>query len=546
MKGRVFMEYDALNYPHSSRRNVIFGNKGMVATSQPLAAQAGLDILKKGGNAVDAAIATAVCLTVVEPTSNGIGSDAFAIVSMDNNLYGLNASGPSPRGISIEALIKEGYKEMPQYGWVPVTVPGAPGAWVSLSSRFGRLPLTEVMAPAIEYAAGGYAVTPTTAKYWQIALNEYKKQLKEDEFQYFFKTFAPHGKAPAPGEVWSSIDIAKTLQSIAETNGESFYSGDLMEKIDEFSRKSGGYLRKIDLENFKPKWVDPVKINYRGYEVWEIPPNGQGIVALMALNILKGFDFKKNDPLETYHKQIEAVKIALTDGQRYITDPDYMEIDVKDLLSDNYAEEKRKLIGRQALLPEPGSSSDSDTVYLATADNEGNMVSYIQSNFVHFGSGIVVPQTGISLQNRGYTFSLNKQHVNCLSPGKRSYHTIIPGFLSKNGTPVGPFGIVGGFMQTQAHVQVIMNVIDLHLNPQASLDAPRWQWLRGKHVAIEPAFLQSHAESLGELGHEIQRETDYGGITEAFFGRGQIIWRDEENVFAAGTDPRTDGYIAVW
>lgn len=540
------MEYDALHYPYTSRRNVVFGKKGMVVTSQPLAAQAGLEMLKRGGNAIDAAIATATCLTVVEPITNGIGGDAFAIVWPGGNLYGLNSSGPAPAGISIDILKKNGHNEIPQYGWVPVTVPGAPAAWVELSNRFGKLPLTEVMAPAIEYAANGYAVTPTTAKYWKLAFEDYKANLKGDEFQEWFRTFAPHGRAPEAGELWSCKHLSDSLQSIAETSGESFYRGDLAEKIDAFSQRYKGYIKKEDLERYKPEWVKPIKVNYRGYDVWELPPNGQGIVVLMALNILKGFEFKERDSLDTYHKQIEAIKIALTDGKIYITDPNYMKIKIEDLLSDDYAEEKRKLIGKKALLTEIEDSSNGDTVYLAAVDSEGNMVSYIQSNYIHFGSGLVVPNTGISLQNRGFNFSMNKLHDNCLQPGKRSYHTIIPGFLSKNNTPIGPFGVIGGFMQTQGHLQILMNSIDFKLNPQSALDAPRWQWLREKLVAVEPIFSQDYAQLLEGLGHVVKREPDYGGFGEAFFGRGQIIWRDKSGITAGGTDPRTDGYVAVW
>ncbi len=535
------MKLDSSYYPYSSRRMTVFAKKGMVATSQNLAAEAGLEILKKGGNAIDAAIATAACLTVVEPTSCGIGGDAFALVWTRGKLYGLNASGPAPRKISLEAVKKAGYKEMPRYGWYPVTVPGAPSAWAELSRRFGKLPLTRVLAPAIEYAYKGYPVSPVVGKYWKEAFDDYRKNTEGEVFKYWFETFAPQGRVPEIGQVWRSPAHARTLEAIAETRAESFYRGELAEKIEDFSRKYGGYITKEDLENFAPEWVEPIKVNYRGYEVWEIPPNGQGLVALMALNILKGFEFTDKDKADTYHKQIEAIKLAFADGKQYLTDLRKMKVKVTDLLSDAYAEERRKRIGKQAIQPLPGRPPQSGTVYLAAADEEGNMVSFIQSNYMGFGSGLVVPGTGISLHNRGCNFSLDPFHVNCLEPGKKPYHTIIPGFLTKNNRPIGPFGVMGGFMQPQGHVQVIMNTIDFQLNPQAALDAPRWLWVEGKKVKLEHAFPQHIAESLASMGHDVE-----WSLASKIFGRGQIIWRDEEGVLAGATDPRADGVVAAW
>lgn len=533
---------DPLYYPYPSRRNTVFGKKGMVATSQPLAAQAGLDILKKGGNAIDAAIATAASLTVLEPTSNGIGSDAFALVWTKGKLHGLNASGPAPQSISIEKLEQAGHKEMPKYGWIPVTVPGAPGAWADLSKRFGKLSLKETLEPAITYAREGYPISPALGLYWKRAYDNYKKVLKGDEFNPWFETFAPSGRVPEIGEVWSSEGHAKTLESIAETNAESFYRGKLAEKIDQYSKKYGGFLTKEDLAAFYPEWVDPIKVNYRGYDVWEIPPNGQGIIALMALNILKGYDFEEKDSVETYHKQIEAIKLAFTDGMKYITQSDKMRVTVEQLLSETYAQERRGLITGEALQPEPGEPSNGGTVFLATADEEGNMVSFIQSNYNGFGSGIVIPGTGISMQNRGSNFSLDRTHDNRLEPGKKTYHTIIPGFLTKDNQAVGPFGVMGGFMQPQGHVQVIMNTIDFHLNPQAALDAPRWHWKNDKIVEVDPTFPQHIAHALSRKGHQIVRALDH-----YVFGRGQIIWRNPETgVLQGGTEPRTDGHVSVW
>ncbi|MCA1040289.1 gamma-glutamyltransferase [Bacillus infantis] len=515
---------------------------GMVATSQPLAAQAGLDIMKKGGNAIDAAIATAACLTVVEPTSNGIGGDAFALVWTNESLYGLNGSGPSPQSISIEKVKEKGHETMPSHGWVPVTVPGAPSAWAELSERFGRLPLKEVLQPAIDYARHGYPVSPILGKYWAGAHKVYKKRFTSPEYEEWFKVFAPNGKAPEIGEMWKSEDHARTLEAIAETNAESFYRGEIADKIAKASEEGGGFLSKEDLEGYKAEWVDPISVNYRGYDIWEIPPNGQGLVALMALNILKGYEFTHREDAEQLHLQLEAMKQAFTDGKTYITDPDFMKTRVEDLLSEEYAEAARRKITGEARLPEPGSLPKGGTVYLSTADSEGNMVSFIQSNYMGFGSGVVVPGTGIGLQNRGHDFSLDPNHENALAPGKKTYHTIIPGFITKGSDAVGPFGVMGGYMQPQGHVQVAMNMIDFNLNPQAALDAPRWQWTEGNKIEVEYTMPNHLVKQLAAKGHEIKVAYDSGG-----FGRGQVITRNPETgVLTGGTEPRTDGTIASW
>lgn len=531
-----------LNYPYASQRMATIARKGMIATSQPLAAQAGLDILKKGGNAIDAAIATAACLTVVEPTANGIGGDAFALVWTNGELHGLNSSGPSPKSISIDAVKERGFEQMPKHGLVPVTVPGVPAAWAALSKRFGRLPLSEVLKPAIEYAENGYPLSPILGKYWKYAYEVFKKNLTSDEYKGWFETFAPKGRTPEIGEMWSSSGHASTLRSIAETKAESFYRGELAEKIAAFSKQYNGFLSAEDLAEYQPEWVQPISVNYRGYDVWEIPPNGQGLVALLALNTLKGFELKEKESIETYHKQIEAMKLAFADGKKYITDPREMSVTVEQLLSEKFASARRNLIGDEALQPEPGTPPKGGTVYLAAADEEGNMVSYIQSNYMGFGSGIVVPGTGIALQNRGADFSLDPTHENALKPGKKTYHTIIPGFLTKDGNAVGPFGVMGGYMQPQGHAQVVMNTVDFHLNPQSALDAPRWQWIEDKKILVEHSFPQHIAQALAAKGHEVQVALDSGG-----FGRGQIIWRDHvTGVLFGGTEHRTDGAIAAW
>lgn len=535
------MKFDSLAYPYASQRNVVFANQGMVATSQPLAAQAGLDILKQGGNAIDAAVAAAACLTVVEPTSNGIGGDAFALVWHNQSLYGLNASGPAPRGLSVDVVKNAGFTEIPAAGWIPVTVPGAPAAWAEMTKRFGSLSLSQLLKPAIDYAERGYPVSPTTSRNWLKAVAHYKQTLKADYFRYWFDTFCIAGRAPAIGESWRAPDMAKTLQLIAESDGAAFYHGQLAEAIDTFSRQTGGYLRGEDLAAYQPEWVDPINICYRGYDIWEIPPNGHGLVALSALNILKGFEFEARDCWETYHRQIEAMKLAFADGQKFIADRNKMKVTVADLLGEHYAEQRRNLIGSKAGIPEAGDPRSGGTVYLATADQFGNMVSFIQSNYMGFGSGLVVPGTGISLHNRGHNFVLQKDHANCLEPGKRPYHTIIPGFITKNSQAVGPFGVMGAFMQPQGHVQVVMNTIDFHLNPQAALDAPRWQWISGKTVEIEQGTSEKIIEGLMEAGHDVRVIADPTG-----FGRGQIIWRTDKQSFAGGTESRTDGTIACW
>ena len=545
------MEYKV--NPYHSERVVTYAHKGMVATSQPLAAQAGLDIIKKGGNAVDAAVATAACLTVVEPISNGLGGDAFAIVWLNNEMYGLNSSGPAPKAISIEAVNRHlqnfpddapggeysrplEAQTMPVRGWIPVTVPGIPAAWAALNKRFGNLSLKECLAPAISYAENGYPISPILGRYWGRSFPAYKG------FEEWCSTFAPKGRAPKIGEIWSSPNHAATLKEIAYTDAESFYRGPIADKIIAESNKGGGFFDKSDLSDYSPEWVTPISVNYRGYDVWELPPNGQGLVALIALNILKGFDFKTEITAETYHLQWEAIKLAFAAGIEYITDPRHMKVSVEDLLSDAYTDTLRSKIGSTAQDPAPVKPAKGGTVYLATADGDGNMVSYIQSNYTGFGSGIVIPGTGIAMQNRGHDFSLNPDHSNCLQGGKRTYHTIIPGFLTKSGQAVGPFGVMGGYMQPQGHVQVLMNSIDFGHSPQAVLDAPRWIWAGGKRFDVERSFPNHIGHEMVLRGHEVGISTE-----QAVFGRGQVIWRDSESgVLAGGTEPRADGAVVGW
>lgn len=531
-----------LSNPYPIKRNATYARNGMVATSQPLASQAGIEILKKGGNAIDAAIATAACLTVVEPTSNGIGGDAFALVWTKNRLHGLNGSGRSPQSISIDAVKEAGYQKIPQYGWIPVTVPGVPAAWADLSEKFGKLPLEEVLQPAITYVEEGFPISATLSRNWQRAYTNFSKLLKEDYYKHWFKTFAPNGRAPKVGEIWTSKGHAETLRSLAKTKSASFYNGELAEKIVQFSKANGGFLSADDLAEHQSEWVHPLRVNYRGYDVWELPPNGQGIITLQALKILKGYEFSERESLYTYHKQIEAMKLAFADGLKFITEESKMPITSEDLLSDSYAAERRGLIGNEAMNAEPGHLAKGGTIFLCTADKEGNMVSYIQSNYMGFGSGLVVPGTGITLQNRGYDFSMDPTHANALEGSKKTYHTIIPGFLTKENDAIGPFGVMGGFMQPQGHLQVMMNTIDFGMNPQAALDAPRWKWVQGKTVEVEHRFFHHIADLLAQKGHDIQYNLD-----PSSFGWGQIIWRNPQTgVLIGGSESRTDGTVATW
>jgi len=538
--------FDPLYQKYPSRRTPIYARGGMVNCSSPQASAAGLEILRRGGNAIDAAVAAAAALTVVEPTSNGLGSDAFAIVwsEREKTLFGLNASGPAPQLASAEKVLADGKDQngkMPAHGWTPVTVPGAPAAWAALSKRFGALPLSAALSPAVNYARGGYPCAPHLARAWQQSFESYRERLTEPCFSAWFRTFAPQGRAPEAGEIVRLRDHADSLEAIGASGAEDYYRGALARKIDAESRKYGGYLRYDDLAAFSPQWVEPIRVNYRGYEVCEIPPNGQGIVALMALNILKEFDFPEKDSDLTVHRQIEALKMAFADAFRYVTDPADMTVDPVRLLDPAYGAMRAAAMGPRAQVWGSALPPKSGTVYLCCADGEGNMVSYIQSNYMGFGSGIVVDGTGIALQNRGADFSLDPKAANVLRPGKRSYHTIIPGFLMQNGLPVGPFGVMGGYMQPQGHIQVVMNCVDFHLDPQQALDAPRFQWLRDGRVIVESRFDEEIARALRRRGHDLSVE-----LSAPVFGRGQMIERLENGVLVGGTEGRTDSNIACF
>lgn len=530
--------FDVTKYSAPSVRRCILAQRGMVCSSQPLAAQAGLEMLRRGGNAVDAAIATAAVLTVVEPTSNGLGGDAFAQIWMDGRLYGLNGSGRAPK-LADPELLRSKYGGMPELGWYPVNVPGMTGAWAEAHGRFGRLPFAEVLAPAISYAADGYPVAPIVSRLWNDDFERFAPLSREEVFAPWFKTFAPEGRAPRAGEVFRNPELAESLGRLAETNCESFYRGELAAAIDAWSRKTGGWLRADDLAAYRPEWVEPISVDYRGYKVWELPPNGHGLVVLMTLGILAGAP-AYDGSLESIHRAIEAMKLAYADGKKYIAERSAMPYTTEQLLDEDYLAARRALIGHDALEPMPGSPNCGGTVYFCTADGDGNMVSWIQSNYNGFGSAVVVPGTGIALHNRGCNFSLDPASPNCLAPGKRPYHTIIPGFLTKGSRAIAPFGVMGAFMQPQGHVQVMLNLLDRGMNPQEALDAPRWQWTGGKRVELEPTFTPSAAADLAARGHDI---AEGDSIT---FGRGQIIWRNADGVLCGATEPRADGGIAAF
>ncbi len=536
------MDFDFLASPNPLSRGSVFGRRGAVATTQPLAAQAGMTILQAGGNAIDAAIATAIALTVVEPTSNGIGSDAFALVWSDGRLHGLNASGRAPRLATLDAYRSRGYDMVPELGWAGVTVPGAVSAWAELHERFGRLAFASLFEPAIELAEGGFPVSPVVARFWGRAHNDYRKRADGPEFEGWFATFAPEGRTPSAGQLSSLPDHAVSLRVIAASDGRSFYEGELADRIDAFSRATDGYLRGDDLAAHRAQWVEPIGTNYRGFDVWEIPPNGHGIIALSALNILEGFEFDPTsfDDPRAWHLQIEAMKLAFADSTAYVADPDVVDVPIAGMIDKDYAAARRMLITDEASIPAPGEPPRGGTVYLCTADGEGNMVSFIQSNYQGFGSAIVVPGTGIALQNRGANFSLDLNHPNALAPGKRPYHTIIPGFLTHGGEAIGPFGVMGGFMQPQGHLQVVMRTVDQHLHPQAALDAPRWRWEHGRVVWLEHRTPPSIVDDLRARGHEVVLVRE-----PSAFGRGQIIWR-HGNALVAGSESRADGQALVW
>jgi gamma-glutamyltranspeptidase / glutathione hydrolase len=490
-------------------------------------------MLVEGGNAVDAAIAAAVTLTVVEPVSNGIGSDAFAIVWDGRQLHGLNASGRSPAAWTPEYF---GGNAVPALGWNSVTVPGAVSAWVELHAKFGKLPFDRLFGPAISYGRNGFLVSPTVAAQWAEQVPLFAAQ------PGFAEAFMPGGRAPKAGELFRFPDHADTLEKIAATRGEAFYRGELAATLEAHASANGGAMRASDLAAHRANWVGTISGTYRGYTVHEIPPNGQGIVALIALGLLDQFDMSSYpvDSADSLHLQIEAIKFGFADAQAYVADIDHMPFDPKRLLDKSYLKQRAALIDPKQARPAVAGAPDRGTAYLTAADASGVMVSMIQSNYMGFGSGVVVPGTGIALQNRGADFVATKGHPNQVGPSKRPYHTIIPAFVTKDGSPVMSFGVMGGPMQPQGHVQVLTRIADHDQNPQAACDAPRFRWINGLQVSYEKGFPDSTLDELRRRGHDLVAVDDYNQ-----FGSCQAIWRLDDGYFAA-SDPRRDGQAAAF
>ena len=522
-------------FPYASQRMPVMG-QNMVAASQPLAAQAGLEMLRHGGNAVDAALATAITLTVVEPTMNGIGGDGFCILWDGKQLHGLNASGRSPMNLKLDQY--RGLDSVPQFGWPAVTVPGQVSGWVELSKRFGRLPFERLFASAIDYAEKGFMVTPVTARLWNRVSPRYT------DFEDF-SVFTPGGRAPQAGELFRNPDQARSLQSIAESRGESFYRGELAEKFVAASTEAGGSFTLEDLDQHRADWVELISHEYHGYRLHEIPPNGQGLAALIMLGMLEYTDHDQHphDSADALHLQIEAMKFAFADAHRYVSDPDHLDLDISQLLDPAYLESRAKQIDlNTAGAAVAGVPTKGNTVYLTAADESGMMVSYIQSNYDEFGSGIVIPGTGISLQNRGTGFTLEEGHPNQIGPGKRPFHTIIPAFLTRDGKPLMSYGVMGGGMQPQGHAQMVLRMFDQGMNPQAAVDAPRWQVMEDGQIRLEAGLDDSVRGELRQRGHDIP---DFDPEHIFNMGGAQLIHKIDGG-YIGGSDPRKDGLVAAF
>jgi gamma-glutamyltranspeptidase/glutathione hydrolase len=582
---RLNAQIDRITGKNFATRSEVLARHGMVCTSVPAATEVGIDVLKRGGSAVDAAIAANATLGLMEPVSNGVGGDLFAIVysAKENKLYGINGSGRSPLGLSYDQMKAELAKlhreTIPPIGMLPISVPGTVDAWAELHKRFGKLNLSDDLAPAVQYAEQGFPVTELIAYYWAFGPRLYKGLPGA-----FFETYTLDGKGrtPAKGDIFKNPALAKILRLIGEKGRDAFYKGEIADKIDAFMRANGGFLRKADFEKHTSTWVEPVSTNYRGYDVFELPPNGQGIAGLQILNILEGFDLRamgRNSP-ETLHAMIEAKKIAWADRAKFYADPAFAKIPLTGLLSKSYGAERRKLIDPnhaakkvEAGNPEngvgapprrsvaasargrAGSSSvidDGDTIYMCTADDEGNMVSLIQSNYRGMGSGIVVPGLGFMFQDRGELFSMDPTHANVYAPGKRPFHTIIPGFVMKDGKPWEAFGVMGGGMQPQGHVQVLTNQIDFGLNVQEAGDASRWQHEgdneptgekmteSGGYVEVESGIPYETVRELRKKGHDVRFDVGgYGGYQAI-----KVEMHDGQRVYVGASESRKDGMAA--
>jgi gamma-glutamyltranspeptidase/glutathione hydrolase len=550
--GSDTMAYDRVTGAPFASRSEVLARNGMAATSQPLVTQIALDILKQGGSAVDAAIAADAALGLMEPTGSGLGGDLFAIVwdAKTRRLYGLNASGRSPRSLTLEEFKKRGLERIPSYGPLPVSVPGCADGWFELHARFGRLPMGKVLAPAIRYAREGFPVSELIAYYWGRSVPVLQ------DYPGFRETFMPGGRAPAKGEIFRNPALAATLETLGEKGRDAFYRGDIARTIDAFMAKNGGFLRYEDLAGHKSEWVEPVSTTYRGFEVWELPPNTQGIAALQMLNLLEGFDLRSMGfgSANHLHLFVEAKKLAFADRARYYADPEFARIPLAALISKGYAGERRKLIrmDRAARSVEPGAPDalkEGDTVYLTVADKDRNMVSLIQSNYRGMGSGLCPDGLGFCLQDRGELFSLEEGHPNVYAPGKRPFHTIIPAFITKDGMPYLSFGVMGGETQPQGHVQIVTNLVDFGMNLQEAGDAPRilhagspeptgGTMIDGGEVLLETGFDYAVVRELLERGHKVTVSAGpYGG----FQG---ILYDTVNDVYIGASESRKDGQAA--
>ncbi len=518
------------SFPYRSQKMPVFA-RNVVSTSQPLAAQAGLSMLYKGGNAVDSALATAIALTVVEPVMNGIGGDLFVQVWHEGKLYGLSACGRSPEKWNYDLF--KGKDSMPDKGWGTVTVPCQIAGWRALSERFGKLPFADLFEPAIRYAEEGFMVSPTISRIWASQVDKCKDQ------PGFSQAFLVDGKAPSAGYHWRFPEQGKTLREIAQTHGDSFYRGDLAEKILAFSDESGGYFTASDLEGASAEWVEPISARFRDLTLHEIPPNGQGIAALMGVGMLDTFDLESMglDSPDYYHVCTEAMKLAFSDLHEHIADPAHMKVSADQLLSLEYLRTRARLIDMdKASTPAAGMPATGGTVYLTAADQQGTMVSFIQSNYHGFGSGVVVPGTGIALHNRGCGFNVREGHANCVGPRKKPMHTIIPGFVTRDGKPLMSFGVMGGSMQAQGHVQMVTRLGAFRQNPQAMSDAPRFRVENGPVVYLEAHTPQAVIEQMQARGHRVE----VAPADSLEFGSAQLIYRAEHGYYAA-SDSRRDG-----
>jgi len=540
---------DRITGKNFATRSEVIAQHGMAATSHPLATQVAIDILKKGGSAVDAAIAANACLGLMEPVSNGIGGDIFAIVwdAKLQKLHGLNGSGRSPKSLTLDYFLENGYKEIPYYGPLPVSVPGCVDGWFELHGRFGKLTMKDNLQPAIDYARNGFPMAELIAYYLEGSAPRY------EQYPGFKEVFMPNGRTPKKGEIFKNPYLANTLEKIAEGGRDAFYTGEIAKTIDTYMKDQGGFLSYEDLATHKSEWVDPVSTNYRSYDVWELPPNGQGIAVLQMLNILERYDIASMGfgSEEYMHTFIEAKKLAFEDRAKYYSDMDFNKIPVEALISKDYANERTKMInpGRAARSYPAGKLGHGDTIYLTVADKDGNMVSLIQSNYLGIGSGMTPTGLGFVIQDRGNLFALDKDHMNVYEPGKRPFHTIIPAFVTKDGVPFFSFGVMGGAMQPQGHVQVLINIIDFGMNIQEAGDAPRInhtgssqptgaEMSDGGTVQLESGFDYEVIRELEKKGHDIVFSVGpYGGYQG-------IMWDEKNKVYYGASESRKDGMAA--